>query len=511
MALNAAATGTPALDSSFSRAPVSQRRLLRDVALAPSRISLAAWLCALIAIVNAVCWSVISPPFQLPDEPDHFAYAQHLAETGQLPSSSSKNYPPAEESALTYLLQREVRFSPENHPIASATAQRRLESALALPLSRSAPGDAGLATSQPPLYYALEVIPYDLASGGTLLDRLALMRLLSALMGGATALFAYLFLRETLPGPPWAWTVGGLGVALTPTLGMMSGAVNPDALLFAISAALFYCIARAFRRGLTRRLAIATGAVIVVGCMTKLTFVGLLPGAVCGLFTLAIRAARASRRSAYTTLAIALAPLAGTACLYVILNSSSGQSSLGAFRGAIAFVRHLGSTPNPLAYIWQVFLPRLPGMKPVLHGVSPVTIWFEQLVGKYGWLDTTFPSWVVKVALVPTVLIAVLFVRELLARRGSLYRRGVEIATYAAMSLGVLFMIGAAEYVHRTPGEYMQFRYLLPMVVLMGATLALAARGAGRRWSPIAGTLIVLLVLAHDLFSQLLVISRYYG
>ena len=46
--------------------------------------------------------------------------------------------------------------------------------------------------------------------------------------------------------------------------------------------------------------------------------------------------------------------------------------------------------------------------------------------------------------------------------------------------------------------------------MVFAAILALAARGAGRRWGPAAGTLIVLLILAHDIFSQLLVVGRYY-
>jgi hypothetical protein len=40
--------------------------------------------------------------------------------------------------------------------------------------------------------------------------------------------------------------------------------------------------------------------------------------------------------------------------------------------------------------------------------------------------------------------------------------------------------------------------------------LALTARGAGRRWGPTAGALIVVLFLAHNIFSQLLVVARYY-
>src|SRR4029077_7450726 len=50
-----------------------------------ARIPRAAWVCALVAFLSAACWSFITPPFQVPDEQDHFAYTQQLAETGQLP------------------------------------------------------------------------------------------------------------------------------------------------------------------------------------------------------------------------------------------------------------------------------------------------------------------------------------------------------------------------------------------------------------------------------------------
>ncbi len=283
----------------------------------------------------------------------------------------------------------------------SARSPRRPNSAssnanLALPDKRTG-NEAGVATSQPPLYYALETIPYGLASGGTVLDRLALMRLLSALMAGLTALFAYLFLREALPGAPWAWTVGGLGVALEPLLGVMSGAVNPDALLFAVSAALFYCLARGFRRGLTPRLAVAIGAVLAVGLLTKLTFLGLLPGAILGLLALCAREARRSRRTAYRCLALGLGVGASPALLYVALNVLSSRPTVGALGSAIALNRKSGSILKELSYIWQFYLPRLPGMKPYFHGFLTTRVyWFRGLVGIYGWLDTAFPRWVYK-------------------------------------------------------------------------------------------------------------------
>ena len=48
-------------------------------------VPVAAWLCALVAGLNAIGWSFITPPFQVPDEPAHVAYVKQLAETGSLP------------------------------------------------------------------------------------------------------------------------------------------------------------------------------------------------------------------------------------------------------------------------------------------------------------------------------------------------------------------------------------------------------------------------------------------
>lgn len=43
-------------------------------------------LIGLVAFLNAGSWALITPAFNTPDEPDHFAYVQYLAETGHTPS-----------------------------------------------------------------------------------------------------------------------------------------------------------------------------------------------------------------------------------------------------------------------------------------------------------------------------------------------------------------------------------------------------------------------------------------
>jgi hypothetical protein len=478
------------------------------------RIPRGALACAAVACLSAASWSFVTPPFEVPDEPDHFAYVKQLAETGTLPTSSEEAYSREEGLVLRSLRYLQVRQHPAGHTIGSEAEQRELEGELGFAdqLPKTGSHVAGVATSEPPLYYALQSIPYNLAASGTLLDRLQLMRLLSALIAGATGLFTFLFLREALPRVRWAWTVGALGVAFSPLLGFMSGAVNPDGMLFAVSAVLFYCIARAFRRGLSTRIAIALGAVIAVGLATKLNFVGLVPGALLALVILTARAAHDSRRKALGALAIACSIASIPVFLFVLHNILTGHATFGIAADTIR-----GTHGSPLAeasYIWQLYLPRLPGMASDIPGLLTVRdVWFDGYVGRFGWLDTFFPGWVYSVALAVAVLVAGACARTLLARRGALRDRVSELVTYAVMALGLLALVGADSYRNYPlqPAAYGQARYLLPLLPLLGAVLALAARGLGRRWGPIAGTLLVVLLLGHDLFSQLQVIARYYG
>jgi 4-amino-4-deoxy-L-arabinose transferase-like glycosyltransferase len=478
------------------------------------RMPRAAWVCALVACMNAVCWSIVTPAFEVPDEPDHYSYVKQLAETGRLPSSNSEISSNEVIAVLIGLRYNLVRAQPQNHTIASRAEQHELDRYLAISAQDARPGSpaAGVAASQPPLYYAIESIPYLLAKGGSVLDRLALMRLTSALFAGVTALFSFLFVREALPGAPWAWTVGGLGVALMPLLGFMSGAVNPDAMLFAVSAAIFYCFARAFRRGLGERSAATLGALAAIGFLTKLNFVGLAPGVFAGLVVLSVRAARVRGRSAYRLLALSLGIALSPVAAYAAINTASGRRPLGIVSATLSLVH--GSLLAQLNYIWQLYLPRLPGTVADFPGISTtLQLWFRGYVGLYGWLDTPFPGWVSGLALIPAAALALLCARALVRSRQALRARASELAVYATLCLGLIALVGADSYLAfpHVLAEYAQVRYMLPLLPLLGGALTLAARGAGRRAGPAVGAVIVVLFLAHDVFSQLLVVGRYYG
>jgi 4-amino-4-deoxy-L-arabinose transferase-like glycosyltransferase len=466
-----------------------------------------------IACLNSAAWSIVIPPFQLSDEPDHFAYVQQLAESGRLPDESASHaYSPEEELAMQALHVDEVEYAPEVRPIASRAEQLVLERDLSSSSPLTEPLSAGVASTEPPLYYALETIPYALASHGTLLDRLELMRLFSALWAGLTVLFTFLFVRELLPADPLAQIAAALAVALTPMLAQFSGAVNPDAMLFAISAGTFYAVSRAFRRGLTQRMAAVIGASMAIGLLTKLNYIGLVPGVVLALAILARRAAQISKRAAYRALALALGIAASPVFVYVLVNLASGRPGLGVV-SAVLNGRN-GPVLSEISYIWQFYLPRLPGMSSYFPGVLMTRLWFNGFIGLFGWNDTLFPGWVYSLALLPAGAIALLCVRAIVTAAGQLRRRAAELLAYAVMAAGLLALIGANSYVSDAVlhiGAYWQPRYLLPLIPLLGAALALAVRGAGSRWAPVAATLIALLFLAQDLFGQLQTIARFYG
>ena len=90
-------------------------------------------------------------------------------------------------------------------------------------------------------------------------------------------------------------------------------------------------------------------------------------------------------------------------------------------------------------------------------------------------------------------------------------RRVLELAVYTVISVGLLILVGGVSSRAPATEQYTEARYLLPLIVLFAAAIGLAIRACGRRWEAILGTLIVLAMIADNVFSQLLVIGRFYA
>ncbi len=509
----------------------------RELRAAVNSVPRAAWICALVAFLNATAWSLIVPLFQVPDEQAHTGYAQYIAEVGKPPAGEKENPGLAEQERqlLDALGWHEVIHRPDSRPLITERVHRHLEEVVDTPADPKGKGGVTTATYNPPLYYAGAAAAYRISPATDLADRVHLMRLFSALLAGITALFLFLFLRELLPAQPWAWTIGALAVAFQPTVGFIGGGVSPDNLVIAATAALFFCIARAFRHGLTVPGGIAIGAASATAVLAKAPALGLVPGIVLGVALLVFQASPSKRGDALRGALAAAGTFAVPVLLYMLLNVTVWDR--GIFFGAEPdpAVEALGpeTTTSPtqetatltgvISHYWQFYLPRLPGMEDAFAAYPLRDIIFNGSIGYFGWGDYRFPGWVYDAALPLVLLLLALAISELVACREVLRGRVGELATYAVLTLGLTMVIAWVGYHARTTGEtgYEQARYFFPLLAAYAAVIALAARGAGRSlswtsrasrsWGPVAGVVIVSIAIAHSVVAMLITLTRYYG
>jgi 4-amino-4-deoxy-L-arabinose transferase-like glycosyltransferase len=360
----------------------------------------------------------------------------------------------------------------------------------------------------------MEAVPYLLSpTGSDLLNRLVWMRVLCALLAGVTVWLTYRFLRELLPATPWAWTTGALALAFFPMFGFISGGVQNDDGLYVCAAALFWAMARVLRHGLTVRRGLAVGGALALGILMKYTMLGLTPAAVATVVVALWRDRVAGRplpwAGAWSAAALAALPLLA----YEAVSHWVWDRPLtGPLRASHPAVPHPdpATIPGQLSYAWELFLPRLPFMDDKFPGITPLwDTWYRGGIGRFGWLDYGFPGWVA-IALLPVVVaIVALLVRELLIVRP----RIGDLAVYALAVLGLMALLALVGYRYELKFEtYFQSpRYLFALLPLAAAAVAVAARGAGRRYGSTLGAGFVVIVMALSVFAQLATLERYYG
>ena len=473
---------------------------------------------AALAFVNAAAWSIITPPFEGPDEEAHVAYATHLAETGKSPKHDLRL--PYASTEIRLAIEATHHFtvfrSPlETRPPWEARDQRGYERAVA---ERHAARDDGGgetgATNYGPAYYGVEAVGYRLA-GGSLFNRIFVMRLLSALLAAITVAFVYAAVAELLPGRRWPAVAAALAVSFQPMFGFISGVVNPDAAANLAGAALLYLAIRAMRRGLTVGVAAALAAVFVVGAVAKTTVITLAPA----LLLAVVIAARRRRPARRVWLALG-GTLAGVALVWVAIASLLGrttapqnttQAALPDSAGVASQMVHLS---DRLVYMWQVFFPPLPGMKDIYVGPDLVpawTIYVKRAWGSFGWLTIEFPR-VVYLAIALALLVVIgLAVRAALRERPAVRARTGEIAVLALAFVSVAL---SAHYglARANPSGFVleQGRYLFPAVIAAAVVGIAACYGLGRRRAQALALVLVTAMMLLSGLSQLFVFIKYY-
>jgi hypothetical protein len=492
--------------------------LLRRNDRTTRRVPPAAWLCALAALLACATWAVLTPPFHVPDEISHTAYVQAIAESGELPlqRADEPHYSEQERELLASLDFGAVVGRRDSRPPWTGPQEAGVRAAEDEPASREV-SNATTASANPPLYYLAEAPVYWATPSTSLLDKLLAMRLFSALLGAVTVLAIFLFLRELVPGSPWLWPAGALVCALQPGFGFISAGVNPDALLFAASATTFWLMARVLRRGASTRRVAALGAVVAMGVLTKPLFIGLVPAAAIAVLIAILRAHRsgAPPRDGLKVLGVGALVAAVPVLAYEVIGRAAfGHPYFAEGRSVEGTVgTNAGSLTGEISYVWQLFLPRVPGTSDQLPGVPLRDTWLDGFAGQFGWLDYTFRPWVLdSIAWIGLGLLVAALI-SLSVHRRRLRGRWVELGIYALALGGIAIVIGSQDYTaSHTSGSvrFTQARYLMPALALYGGLVAVALRLGRGRVGPYLAVAAVGLAALHELSALLLTVTRYY-
>jgi hypothetical protein len=457
---------------------------------------------ALVAFAAATSWALVDPAFQSPDESEHFAYVQYLAETGKAVDLAQGTKPPwSTQEALVIDGTRELSvFERSEAKLPWLTDyQRDLRTRQAQQSPKGGPRDNGggyhpATSTHAPLYYALLAPGYLAVRHQSVESQLLAMRLGSALMGALTAMFAVLLLLELLPGRRGLAVAAGLLVALEPMFAFISGAVNNDNGVNLACAAVIYLMVRALRRGLTVPVAVGLGAALVLAPIMKGTGYELYPPALLGLAGLLLR--RHGRRD----LGMVVVLLGAFAITFV------GWDLVREAFHRNAFTTPGGGTPGTtfaanqnikgyLVWMWQTLIPwKLPFMRDFTIIKWPFfNIYVQRGFAGFGWYAIFFPNWVYAPIVAAMGATAVLGTRMLWVERVAALRRWPELLFLASVPVVVLCAVEAAYFTLVIPldGVAEQGRYAFPAITALAAIVIGGCLGLGRRRAlPVAAALV---------------------
>jgi len=341
------------------------------------------------------------------------------------------------------------------------------------------------------------------------------MRIASALIGALAVLFAFLLVRDLAPGRPWLAVLAALLVAYEPMYGFISGVVNNDVGVNAGAAALLFLLLRMARRGVTLPWGLVTGGLLIALPIVKATSYSLYPVAGLALLVAVWRHHR-GRAEVLGWVGLSLGALIVQE-LQVHLSGifhpvGAGSASAPAATAVVGLAREhpLGF----LAYLWELFLPRLPFMAPHFTGLGnpAFTIFVKRGWGAFGWYDVLFAHWVY-VAIAAAMAIVPLLGLVAIRREWPFVRRNaLDFGLLVAAPLAVMAGFEAAFYTTGVRPFFAEFgRYEFPAIICLSALVVASLHAFGRRGALYAGIGLLTATIALSYAAQLLTLTAFYA
>ena len=354
---------------------------------------------ALVAILGvvlcfSVAWAMLTPPWQSPDEVQHFAYAQTLVEDHALPGTAGKPTASSSQDAADGAVgASRGAFYPMPSPLSWSPAAAAAYALQAPHLSRTDGGGPNPASPNPPLAYAVADVGYLLSGSPSAFSELYAMRLVNALLVVLTALGGWLLAGEALGRRRSGQVVAAAVCGLLPMETFIGTSVNPDALMTAVWTMALWMGTRVISRRAPVRDVIVLCALTAAGILTKGSSYALLPPA---LFAITIgwwRQPSAERRRSLRRLLPAGLVLIVPVAAWIGLAHSLGRQAVNTFAGGGPD----GVQRPSVSQLHLAVLPTAPALSdPFRTGgeLGVYAIWIREGLGDFGWLVVGLPEWV---------------------------------------------------------------------------------------------------------------------
>lgn len=412
-----------------------------------------------------------TPAFEGPDESDHFFYAQHLGNAGELPLAprlvATRGLPQTDGAMLAH-------HPPAYYALlgAAMAVTRSDDTVFSLRLN-----PAFAAAGQPARH-----LKYQHGSGqgeGVL----RWLRCLSALLGVVTLVCVHRLGRAVCPGQPRVADLAALLVACLPMHSFLHGVLNNDVLATTVSAATVLALVRVLQAD-TLRLGhgLRLGALLGLALLTKLTTLFLLPLAALVFAVRFVQDRRnGSTAAAVRTGLVALGLTAAIAGWWFVRNHQL-------YGDPLALAVHDVSFPTiPPDQRWSIFLDTfLPHV-------------FASLFGAFGWFSLAPHPLLVAVGAAVAGIALVGLLQSL--RTSERHRDDTCAPRHLWLLLAALLLVFAGtarfNWTAPQPQARLLFPAIAPAAVLLAAGLVrLAPRTRWRAWLQVLPIGVAALVFA---------------
>jgi 4-amino-4-deoxy-L-arabinose transferase-like glycosyltransferase len=451
-----------------------------------------------LAAVHGTAWAVVTAPWNGPDEVSHFAYAEHVAQTGHAPLGNGGNgsQSTAQNIALFDLNLLPIRLQPSARPTYSALARTKRQLGRLPDAAFKNGSGPNPAANYPPLYYVYEAVAYRLTPSHSELTRLFVMRLATVLLFVGTVALTWLIAAELL-AMTWARALATGLVALQPKLAFGAGIVNPDLMLVFFATGALLAAFRIVRRGPRPWAVVGLAACASAGVLTHPRGYFLVPFAV---IALAIGAWRFRPTWSRRTIAGGAAAIGGMVlAIALALLWVHGHAAPGGGGGSAN--PPLALNPRQfLSYLWQFYLPKLSFMEPKIgpsfYGYRQVYI--TSFFGDFASFSVNYRAGYYDVLqLLSGVGLAALYTTAIARWR-------TVVLNWPVVVLSVTFFVGLMALLHLVSYSSLRIsndvvitgRYLLPAIALYGCAAGWVCSSLPRRLGlPLAGILLGLAAL----------------